>query len=157
MNAIDMLKTQHREAEALFEKLEKGPSRDRLPLLTELAKKLTGHMEIEEQLFYPAAYEVDTDEAEHAAEEHEEAKPLLDKLMRLEGDSPEFSATLRELKEKIQHHVEEEESELFPECERKLGAEELETLGEEMAQLLVAVESGAVKSGEDDTSVIAPI
>lgn len=140
MNAIEFLVRQHREAEELFSKVADAASSEREELVTELAHKLSAHMEIEEEVFYPAIYEVDSEEIHHAIEEHDEAKVVLDKLLDTDVNDARFNATLKDLKEKVMHHVKEEERDLFPKVRRETSAEELEDLYFEMQDLLEEIE-----------------
>lgn len=139
MNAIEFLIRQHREVEDLFTRVT-GASSEKEDLVMELARKLSAHMEIEEEVFYPAVYEVDSEEIHHAMEEHEEAKVVLDKLMDMETSDPRFEPTLKELKEKVMHHVKEEERDLFPKVRRETSVEELEDVYFEMQDLLEEIE-----------------
>lgn len=119
-DAITLLEGDHREAEALFEKFEdikdKGSAQEKL----ELAKKVCGalliHMEIEETIFYPQVRQKinDDDLMNESVVEHAGAKDLIKQLGELKADDPMFDAKMKVLSEQIQHHVEEEESEMFP-------------------------------------------
>jgi hemerythrin-like domain-containing protein len=131
MNAIELLESQHREVEALFEKLEKGKA-GRPKLLTQLANSLAAHMAIEQDIFYPAVKEVDSDLVNESYEEHSLAEVALKRLLATEPDDEAFDARVTALKELIEHHVEEEEQELFPSVEKVLEAKTLEKLGSVM-------------------------
>jgi iron-sulfur cluster repair protein YtfE (RIC family) len=142
MKATDLLEKQHRKVEAIFKKLEGGRS-DTEALLTELANDLAAHMVIEQELFYPAAMAVKEDLVLEAYEEHAVAEFELKRLLSKSPDDVSFKAKLTTLKELIEHHVKEEEGELFPKVEKAIPAEELTTLGKEMkARFDEVVESG---------------
>jgi len=142
MKATDLLKKQHRKVEGLFSKLEKG-GKDRSELITELANDLAAHMAIEQAIFYPAVREIDPEMVGESYEEHAIAEMALKRLLATELDQATFKPKLVALKELIEHHVEEEEEELFPEVEEKMESEELESLGDEMqAAFEEASESG---------------
>lgn len=130
-SATDLLKKQHRKVEKTFSALEKANG-DAPALLESLANDLAAHMAIEHELFYPAAKEVDEEMISEAFEEHAIAEIALKRLMAAEPGSEVFSARVTVLKELIEHHVEEEENELFPRVEKKLGKARLEELGAEM-------------------------
>jgi hemerythrin-like domain-containing protein len=128
MKATDLLKQQHRTVEALFAKIEAGEPE----ALKDLASALAAHMAIEHEFFYPESREIDEDAILEAFEEHAIAETALKRALATDPEDESFDARVKVLKELIEHHVEEEESELFPQVEKELGSEELETLGEEM-------------------------
>jgi hypothetical protein len=128
MKATDLLERQHRNVEALFAKIEAGEPE----ALKDLASALAAHMAIEHEFFYPASREVDEDAVLEAFEEHSIAETALKRALATDPEDESFDARVKVLKELIQHHVEEEEDELFPEVEKQLGKEELETLGAQM-------------------------
>ncbi len=135
MEATEGLKAQHRLAEQLFEEIEQASSPDaKRQLMQELADKLMLHMDLEENVFYPAVSEVDEGQVKHSYEEHADVKPILSRLLQMQGDDPEFSVQLQKAKELVQHHVQEEEQELFPKCLQILGEDAMEDLGEEMEE-----------------------
>src|SRR5499426_3486895 len=136
MNATDVLKRQHREVEALFKKIEKtDEGSERRALLDQISQKLETHTMIEEEIFYPAIRELDTKKAEEmvdeAYEEHHVVKLVLDELPEVDVDDDRFEAKMTVLSELIEHHVDEEEKEMFKSAE-KLGSERLKALGAEM-------------------------
>jgi hemerythrin-like domain-containing protein len=133
MKATALLKKQHRKVEGIFEKLEKGGA-DSASELTELANDLAAHMAIEQNLFYPAVRDVDPEMVGESYQEHAIAEIALKRLLSTAGDDATFAAKVTALKELIEHHVEEEEEELFPKVEDAMAADELESLGSEMAK-----------------------
>jgi hemerythrin-like domain-containing protein len=155
MNAIELLESQHREVEALFEKIEKAKS-GRPKLLIELANSLAAHMAIEQDIFYPAVKEVDSDLVNESYEEHSLAEVALKRLLATEPDDEAFDARVTALKELIEHHVEEEEKELFPSVEKVLEAKTLEKLGAVMEprfdEVLKSGFEAAVPKGMSKTS-----
>ena len=132
MKATALLKKQHRTVERIFETLEKG-SADWASDLNELANDLAAHMAIEQEIFYPAVKSIDPKLVGESYEEHAIAEMALKRLLATAGDEPTFGAKVTALKELIEHHVEEEEKELFPKVEEKMDAEELKALGEELS------------------------
>ncbi len=137
MNAFEILKKDHREVDALMAKLEKadGSAADK-ETFEMLRESLTVHAEAEETILYPALeeFEETEEEAEHSYDEHAEVKSMLAQMGELEPKSPEFQNLLAELKSNIQHHVREEEDELFPKGEKLLGEDELEEMGREIME-----------------------
>jgi rubrerythrin len=149
MDPTQLLKRQHREVEALFRKIERAKGADeRRTLLEEIQQKLELHMRIEEDIFYPAVKGLETKKAEEtiheAYEEHAVVKLVLAQLPDADPEDERFEAKMTVLSEMIQHHVEEEEKEMFK-IAQKLGDEELSALGEQMAG--VAEEQGAEPVG----------
>ena len=152
MDPIQLLKRQHREVEALFKKIEKTKSASaRKSLLAELAGNLKLHMTIEEEIFYPAVQHLPTKKAEDMAleayEEHGVVKLVLAELPGVDPEDERFDAKMTVLSELIEHHVDEEEHEMFKTA-RKLGAAELNALGDRMATEVEAVKGpGATRRG----------
>ena len=131
MNATRLLEQQHREVEALFAKLEMG-GKDARATAKELAQNLLAHMVIEQAIFYPDVNEADEDGVHEAYEEHHIARTQINRLLATEADDETFKAKVIALKELIEHHVKEEEKELFPKVRKKIPEERLTTLGAAM-------------------------
>lgn len=148
MKATELLKKQHREVKALFRQAKKADPGDRREILDEISAKLAHHMNIEETIFYPAVKAIGmkkTDELiPEAYEEHHVVNLVLSEFPDLDPEDERFEAKMTVLDELIEHHVEEEEQEMFPTAEKQLGAERLNELGAEME----AVPPGAL--GDDD-------
>lgn len=132
MKATDLLESQHRKVEALFQKLESDGFD--AAILEELANSLAAHMAIEQDIFYLAIKEVDAELVNESYEEHSLAEVALKRLLSTEPDDDAFDARVTALKELILHHVEEEEEELFPEVENVLSEETLSRLGTVMSR-----------------------
>ena len=122
-DATRLLADDHRQVHALFEDYRKlaesGASGDeRRPLAEEICTLLTVHAAIEEEIFYPAARAagVDASVLDEAEVEHASAKDLIAQIRDIEADAPLYDAKVRVLGEYIDHHVGEEEKELFPKC-----------------------------------------
>jgi hemerythrin-like domain-containing protein len=142
MDANKLLTKQHRKAEGLLKKLEKN-SADAEELLTELANDLAAHMAIEQELYYTAVKQIDDKLVLESYEEHALAEVALKRLLATSPEDESFKARVTALKELIQHHVEEEEEELFPKVQKKLGDERLKELGKQMqARFEEVVEQG---------------
>jgi hypothetical protein len=140
MKATSLLQKQHGHVRALFRKLE-GKSGDHAAVLEELASALAAHMAIEQEIFYPAAYEADEEIIFESLEEHALAEIALKRLLGTAPDDPSFHARVSATKELIEHHVEEEESELFPKVEKALDEDALKELGERMQARFEEVEA----------------
>ena len=115
MDPTKLLEADHRQVEALFEAIDKAQGDDRLPLIDELKTSLLAHMQLEEQVLYPAMAPATGDESvEEASKEHELARKALADMVELAPDEPGFGAAMEATKAGIEHHVEEEEGEIFP-------------------------------------------
>lgn len=137
MDAIELLKKDHEKVSGIFEKLEPTTERavkTREELFTQLKQELDIHAQIEEQIFYPAIKEAEEthDITLEAYEEHHVVKQLLAELDELAKDDETWGAKLTVLKENVEHHVEEEEGEMFPSAKKVLSSEQIEALGERM-------------------------
>ena len=118
MKATDLLKKQHREVEGLFKKVEKAEGADdRRQLMEQIKRFLEAHTTIEEEIFYPAIAALETKKAEdminEAFEEHHVVKLVLKELPSVDPEDERFDAKMTVLSELIEHHVEEEEKEMF--------------------------------------------
>jgi hemerythrin-like domain-containing protein len=157
MKATSLLESQHRKVEALFKKLEGGRS-DPTTVLEELANSLAAHMAIEQEIFYPRIKEAESDLINESYEEHAVAELALKRLLMTDQEEESFQARVTTLKELIQHHVEEEENELFPKVEKAIDEDELAQLGKTMksrfdevfaAGFAAAVPKGMAKTSSD--------
>ena len=140
MKATDLLKKQHKNVKALFKKVENTEGgRQRRQLMDQIANELKIHTKIEEEIFYPAVRELGTSKAEEmideAFEEHHVVDLVLAELPQVDPEDERFDAKMTVLSELIEHHVEEEEGELFPMAEKKLGKDRLQMLGEQMQRM----------------------
>lgn len=134
-DVVDMIMSDHREVERLFDQLMREPQRRRmvLPVVTAL---LVAHSRAEEAEVYPAARDEagEADEVEHSQAEHVEAEGILEQLAGMDPTDSGFESTLQELIDAVTHHVEEEESSVLPGLRQRLSAERLAELGEAFAQ-----------------------
>jgi hemerythrin superfamily protein len=135
--AIDMLESQHREVEALFAKLEKADGDERKQkVFTAIADKLAVHASVEEQVFYPAVKARRTEDMLlESLEEHLGIKRVLADLIDIDATDETFDAKAKVLKEQVEHHVGEEEDNLFPKVKKIFDEETLIALAGEMALL----------------------
>ena len=141
MDAITLLKDDHKMVRKLLDELEKSTVRAakrRTTLLAKIATNLKAHTAIEEEIFYPAfkdAGEKSDDDKMYfeALEEHRAAGDLvLPDLLKTNPASEKFSGRAKVLKELVEHHAGEEEKDMFPRAKRILTKEELLSLGERM-------------------------
>ncbi len=136
-NALDMLEGQHREVEELFAKLERaGRGERKQKLFTQIADKLAVHAAIEETAFYPAVKAERTEDILlESLEEHLGIKRVLSDLIDLDADDETFDAKAKVLQEQVEHHVEEEEGDLFPKVKKIFDEETLVAIAQQMAEL----------------------
>jgi hemerythrin-like domain-containing protein len=140
MNAVELLEQDHVRIKGLLEELTNTTERavkKRAELLGKIEMELTLHTYIEEEILYPAYKEAGgKEEAEmyyEAKEEHRTVDALVvPDLKQTDPGSLEFSGRAKVCKELLEHHIEEEEEEMFPNALKLLGKEKLEQLGEEM-------------------------
>ncbi|MCA1826043.1 MAG: hemerythrin domain-containing protein [Myxococcales bacterium] len=160
MNAIELLETQHKEVKELFNKIEKASGETKRELFERIADDLAVHATIEEKHFYPATKAARTEELlQEAVEEHLSVKRIIADLLEMDPAEAQFDAKIAVLKEQVEHHVEEEEGELFPQVKKLLAEDELEDLGvvmEDMAEELK--EGGAPRAAVPaETGEAAPL
>src|SRR5207237_7867167 len=145
MDAVTLLRNDHKTVEGLFKKFEKaGPNatKTKKDLVEKIIEELSIHAAIEEQVLYPAAREAVPDASEEvleALEEHHIVKWVLSELDGMDPTDERFTAKVMVLTENVRHHVEEEEGELFPELRKAMKRKELE----ELAQALDAAKKVA--------------
>jgi iron-sulfur cluster repair protein YtfE (RIC family) len=139
MDAVVLLKKDHRAVEDPFGQFERARSSDRkLRIVSEIRQELEVHTRIEEELFYPAYEEAARAEGQamvaEAHEEHNVVKRLLEELESLTPDDEAFEAKVTVLQESIEHHVKEEETEMFPDARKRLK-DDVETLGDRIMEM----------------------
>ncbi|HSJ90950.1 MAG TPA: hemerythrin domain-containing protein [Ilumatobacter sp.] len=139
MDAITLLKDDHRTVEQLFKRFEQAGERAHVrkrQLVDRIIEELSIHAAIEEQVFYPVARAAVRDTESivlESLEEHHVVKWLLSELVDMNPTHERFDAKVTVLIESVRHHVEEEESEFFPKVREQLGRNELADLGEALA------------------------
>ena len=140
MDAITLLKNDHKTVEKLFKSFEKagdGAKVRKRQIVDKIIEELAIHAAIEEQVFYPAIRELVPDTSDmvlESLEEHHVVKWTLSELEALPPDHERFDAKVTVLIESVRHHVEEEESDLFPDVRKALGRKQLAEIGEAMAK-----------------------
>jgi hemerythrin-like domain-containing protein len=134
MDAFNLLKTDHQKVAELFDKLEAASGKAKLDVFKQIKTELELHTHIEEKFFYPALEKPKQthDLALEAYEEHDVVKKLLTQMSRARTANDEWEAQAKVLRENVEHHVDEEENELFPKAEQVLSDEDIEMLGNDM-------------------------
>ena len=131
-DAIELLTEDHEEVKKLFKRFAKlhkagAPADERETLAAMICSLLAVHAQIEEEIFYPAAREAlpEADLVDEAAVEHASAKDLIAQIGSMSGDDELYDAKVTVLGEYIDHHVEEEQEQLFKKVRRKLDLKEI--------------------------------
>ncbi len=137
MDAITLLKQDHKTVEKLFKEFEKseGKPQDARRIADQVIEELSVHAHIEEQVLYPAIRKEMPDAEDdvlEALEEHHVAKWLLSELDGMPPEAERFRAKMMVLIESVRHHVEEEEQTLFPEVRKELKRKRLGEIGDEL-------------------------
>lgn len=135
-NAIDMLTADHRVVDGYFQKVKANEDANHLETYKKIRFELDAHAHVEETIFYPYLLEHGDKELQkivrEGVEEHRQMKLFLAELDELSGDNERFKAKLKVLMEDVEHHVQEEEDEMFAMAEDQIPREVLEKLGEQM-------------------------
>ena len=143
MNAIDLLETQHRDIDTLFERLRQAKGADRQTLFNDVADLLAIHASIEELHFYPSVNEADTENIlRRFLEEHLGVKRKLAACMIAPIAGKDFVDKLRALATEVDEHVHEERTELFPKVRQMMNGDQLEALGQEMTSTMAQLQEG---------------
>lgn len=138
MDAISLLKDDHRNVEALFKKFEQAGERahkTKRKIVDDIITELSVHSAIEEMIFYPAAREfvqAAEDEVLESLEEHHIVKWVLSELEDMDPKDERFDAKVAVLIENVRHHVKEEEQDMFPQVRRAMSRSQLQDLGRQM-------------------------
>ncbi|MFE5613685.1 hemerythrin domain-containing protein [Streptomyces sp. NPDC056524] len=138
MDAIVLLREDHKTVERLFKRFEKTDDDDlteRRAIADEVIEELTVHAWIEEQVFYPAARDAAPDTTDHileSIEEHHAVVWMLSELKTMDPADERFKAKMSVLMENVRHHVEEEEQEWFPDVRKAMGRNRLTEVGKQL-------------------------
>ena len=151
MNAIDLLKADHERVKAILNELSESTERGvkkRTDLLAKLEREVTLHTQLEEEILYPAFKAAGSKEQDvmyyEAKEDHRTGDSLvLPDLKNTDPATPEFSGRVKVVKELLEHHIEEEESEMFPQARKLLGKALLDEMGKQMEAAQTAFKKGS--------------
>jgi hemerythrin superfamily protein len=161
VKAIKILQDQHREVEGLFEAFEKEEdARKKMAIFMEIADALAAHATIEEKVFYPGVKTDDTEELlREAVEEHLSVKRIISDLLEMDAEDEQFEAKVTALQEQVEHHVKEEETDLFTKVRKAMEDEELEEMGAQMENLMAELmaEGEPSKNVPMETGEAAPV
>lgn len=160
MDAIELLKNQHDEVKSLFHQYEEtDDGRSKRAIFIRIADNLAAHATIEEKIFYPAAYVGELEDLlEEAVEEHLSAKRIIADLLDMSVGDDNFDAKVKVLKEQIEHHVEEEEGEMFKKVKKVLDQGKREELGSRMETMFSELMSESPRhTVPNETGEAAPL
>ena len=152
VDVVSALKEDHKKVKELFDLFEEAEDRrSKLQIVTQTLKSLTVHAQVEEEIFYPAfrkarSAEDETDELmDEALQEHHVAKILMAELEDMSPGDKFYDAKYTVLAESVKHHIEEEESEIFPEVDEDEAA--WKGVGERLVARREELMQGTGKSG----------
>jgi iron-sulfur cluster repair protein YtfE (RIC family) len=135
-NALDLLKADHRKVSELFERVRENENGNNEATFKQIKEELDTHAHIEETIFYPYLLEKGDKELERITregiQEHRQVKAFLQELDGMSGENEDFKAKLKVLMEDVDHHVKEEEDEMFPLVEDQVEPNILVRLGAQM-------------------------
>ena len=150
-DATALLAKDHKDVKALFKRYEKlakaeADADEREELAAQICEMLEAHTTVEEEIFYPAVREaqVDADLLDEAEVEHASAKDLISQIRSMSPDDDLYDAKVTVLGEYVNHHVEEEEGQMFPKARR--AKVDLEGLGEQIKSRKEALQSEGASS-----------
>jgi hemerythrin superfamily protein len=134
MDPFKLLKSDHQKVSKLFERIETASGQAKVAIFKQIQNELEIHTQVEEAIFYPALRNAEEtrDITLEAYEEHRVVKDLLAELAA-EKPSDKWDAKLTVLKENVEHHVDEEENDMFGKAKDVLSTEQAEALGDRMA------------------------
>jgi hemerythrin-like domain-containing protein len=152
MNAFQLLKEDHQKVSGIFQQLEPTTERaekTRTELFAKLNEELSIHARIEETIFYPSIKQAaETREIVlEGFEEHHVIKTLLRELEAMPVDTEQWAAKCKVLQENVEHHVEEEEGEMFQKARQVLSEDEIDQLGTRMEELKTQLKQQSKSAG----------
>src|SRR5687768_11729374 len=136
MDAITLLRKDHRTVSRLFREHKRASVTKKGGLFERIRAELEVHAQIEERIFYPAVRQAQSGtlkgQVGEALQEHQGVKSLLRSMSGLQAGDADYEAKFRQLVDDVEHHVEEEQNEMFPQARTALGQERLRDLGVRM-------------------------
>lgn len=140
MDALSLLKQDHEKVKGLIKQVEETSDRatkQREQLFQTIVDELTVHERIEEEIFYPTVqkHEKAKDLILESYVEHGVVDDLLDQISTIETGDEKWMPSFKVFKENLEHHMKEEEGELFPKVESIFSKDQLTKMGEQMAAL----------------------
>ena len=150
-DVIELLNEDHDRVEELFATVKANEDGNNKDTFSKIQQELELHTHVEEQIFYPHLLENGDEELQkivrEGLEEHGQVKTLLSEIAELSGDDDQFKAKLKVLIENVEHHVQEEEDEMFPMVEDQIDEQMRARLGD-----LITAEKQRYASGASRTA-----
>ncbi|HEV2707376.1 MAG TPA: hemerythrin domain-containing protein [Pyrinomonadaceae bacterium] len=146
MNVFELLKQDHQKVSGLFQRIEAASATgERQQLFVQLKQELDLHAQVEETILYPALKQAEATRniTLEAYEEHQEVKDLLAEIQQTPPDDEEWTTLVMELRESVEHHVEEEEGEMFAQARDVLTEQQID----EISQRIEAAKRQAQAAG----------
>jgi hemerythrin superfamily protein len=136
MDAFELLKQDHQKVSGLFQQMESAEGDSRQQIFMQIKQELDLHAQLEETLVYPMLRESaqTSDLTVEAYEEHAEVKELLAQLEAMPPTDTNWNMLMMDLRDSVEHHVEEEENELFVQARTVIGQQQLDELGQRLSQ-----------------------
>lgn len=148
-----LLKRDHETVKKLFKTIDKGKA-DQEEIFEQIRMALEVHTTIEEEIFYPAVAKMESpsgkEEVREAKHEHATVKKLLQKIARMGPDDEKFEASLKELEQDVEHHVEVEETKIFPDVKKHMEDTTLSELAQQLSERKEELEKGARKDHKSE-------
>ncbi len=139
MNPVQMILDDHERVRQLFQQFQQADEQQqKQQIADQVLMELTVHANLEEEIFYPAMRQKasgseDQQMVQEAYEEHAQAKALIQQLQGMQASDPQFTTLFQQLQQDVEHHVQEEETEMLPKAQQELS-DQMDRLGQEMAQ-----------------------
>lgn len=136
MDCFTLLKQDHDEVEKMIKQCQQqGANKGAIDTFRKIARSLAVHSKLEETLFYPRFENEEELKSllSDAYKEHDQVDKILAQMASMSPDDEQWEQKLTELKQCIEHHVKDEEKELFPKAKQVLGKDEAQELGDAMA------------------------
>jgi iron-sulfur cluster repair protein YtfE (RIC family) len=153
-NGISLLKKDHDQVKMLFRQLERADSKGKMVIFHQIKGALEVHAKIEEEIFYPAVKRARSedikDEVREGYEEHKQIKRLLAEISKITPADETYDMKLKVLREDIEHHVKEEETEMFPDARKFLKEDGLLELGAKMEERKRELEARHMTASKDN-------
>jgi hemerythrin superfamily protein len=139
MDAVSMLLDDHKQVKQWFREYDQAGGRmeTKRDLAMRILTALEVHSKLEEEIFYPAVEQRARELGgivEHSYEEHRVVDGMVEQLKGMNLEDQRYDQLMREMRQNVEHHMEEEESEMLPQAQRDLGSDEMDRLGNQMQQ-----------------------
>jgi len=158
MEAIEMLKQQHREVDELFDRIQRAGADEKITLLGQISEKLTLHATIEERHFYPFCMRMGIqDMVDQSLQDHAEVKQLIADILQMKRHDPRLDQDVNKLMMSVQTHVKEEENTLMPRLMSVASEEDLRNVAMEMQRSMDELShQELLKLAEHEGSTVMP-